>query len=101
MNGYNILVQSKISELSKYGYVNNFSFENGRLSVEVEEGDVTVVKYYVPEQISVETEYYFEENGSAVVSFMTNDGILGYAVDQADSIGEYPLINFFDSVDDD
>lgn len=100
MSGFNILVQSKINELSKYGYVNNFSFENGRLFIEMEEDDVTVMKYYVPEQISVEAEYVFEENGSAVISFMTNDGILGYAVDQADATGEFPLISFFESIDD-
>lgn len=101
MSDFNILVQSKINELYKYGYVNNFSFENGRLFLEIEEDDVTVKKHYVPEQISVEAEYIFEENGSAVISFMTSDGILGYVVDEADATGEFPLINFFESVEDD
>lgn len=96
----NPLIASKITEISDYGYQTNFEFENGELVLRREVDDEQIVKHYVAEQISVEAEFLYEENGSAVITFMTNDGELGYAIDRMDASGEFPLINYFDSIND-
>lgn len=100
MQNLNPQIEFKINELSDYGYNNNFLFENGELVLRREEDDHQIEKHYVAEQVSVEAEYLYEENGSAVITFMTNDGELGYAIDQMDSTGEFPLINYFESIED-
>ncbi|WKK73797.1 hypothetical protein QYS49_18095 [Marivirga salinae] len=90
----------KINELSDYGYSNNFLFENGELVLRKEEDDIQIEKHYVAEQVSVEAEYLYEDKGSAVITFMTNDGELGYAIDTMDASGEFPIINYFEALED-
>jgi|GEM_PF-6349586 hypothetical protein len=90
----------KINELSDYGYNNNFQFENGELVLRKNEEDNQIEKHYVAEQVSVEAEYLYEDKGSAVITFMTNDGELGYAIDTMDATGEFPLINYFEAIED-
>lgn len=90
----------KINELSDYGYSNNFLFENGELVLRREEEDIQIEKHYVAEQISVEAEYLYEDKGSAVITFMTNDGELGYAIDTMNASGEFPIINYFEALED-
>lgn len=90
----------KINELSDYGYSNNFLFENGELVLRREEDEIQIEKHYVAEQVSVEAEYLYEDKGSAVITFMTNDGELGYAIDTMDATGEFPLINYFEALED-
>ncbi len=94
------IIQSKLNEISDHGYVNNFSFKDGHLVLKQEVEEQEITKSYVAEQISVEAEYLFEENGSAIITFMTNDGIMGYSIDKMDSDGEFPLINYIESLDD-
>ena len=48
----------------------------------------------------MEAEYLYEDKGSAVITFMTNDGELGYAIDTMDATGEFPLINYFEALED-
>jgi len=100
MQNLNPQIAFKINELSDYGYSNNFLFENGELVLRREEDDVKIEKHYVAEQVSVEAEYLYEDKGSAVITFMTNDGELGYAVDTMDATGEFPLINYFEALED-
>ena len=100
MNILDSQIQFKINEISGYGYSNNFQFENGELVLRREEDDFKIEKHYIAEQISVEAEYLYEDNGSAVITFMTNDGELGYAVDTMTSTGEFPLINYFEAIED-
>lgn len=100
MEYLNPTIASKISELSDYGYFNNFTFENGELVLRKAVDEIEIEKHYVAEQVSVEAEYIYEDKGSAVITFMTNDGELGYAIDQADSTGEFPLINYFEALED-
>jgi hypothetical protein len=90
----------KINEISDYGYSNSFQFENGELVLRREDEDQQIEKHYVAEQISVEAEYLYEDKGSAVITFMTNDGELGYAIDTMDKSGEFPLINYFEALED-
>lgn len=90
----------KINELSDYGYNNNFQFENGELVLRKNDEDHQIEKHYVAEQVSVEAEYLYEDKGSAVITFMTNDGELGYAIDTMDATGEFPLINYFEAIED-
>lgn len=90
----------KINELSDYGYNNSFQFENGELVLRKNEDDREIEKHYVAEQVSVEAEYLYEDKGSAVIAFMTNDGELGYAIDRVDEAGQYPLINYFEAIED-
>jgi hypothetical protein len=90
----------KINEISDYGYSNSFQFENGELVLRREDEDQQIEKHYVAEQISVEAEYLYEDKGSAVITFMTNDGELGYAIDTMDATGEFPLINYFEAIED-
>lgn len=90
----------KINELSDYGYSNNFLFENGELVLRRQEDEIQIEKHYVAEQVSVEAEYLYEDKGSAVITFMTNDGELGYAIDTMDATGEFPLINYFEALED-
>jgi prepilin-type processing-associated H-X9-DG protein len=94
------IIQSKLNEISDHGYVNNFSFADGHLVLKQQIDNEEITKSYIAEQISVEAEYLFEEKGSAIVTFMTNDGIMGYSIDKMDSAGEFPLINYIDSLDD-
>lgn len=95
------VIELKISELSNYGYVNLFDFSNDHLELkQVKEDDTVEVKNYVVEQISVEAEYVYEEKGTALVTLMTNDGILGYVIDHTDENGEFPAINYFESLED-
>jgi len=97
----NTEINSKISELSDYGYVNSFNFSEDHLElVKVKDDESIEVKSYVVEQISVEAEYLYEETGTAVVTLMTNDGELGYVIDQTDENGEYPAIKYFESLED-
>lgn len=100
MENLNPAVVSKISELSDYGYFNNFKFENGELVLRKLIDEMEIEKHYVAEQVSIEAEYIFEDKASAVITFMTNDGELGYAIDRADSTGEFPLINYFEALED-
>ncbi|WKK80113.1 hypothetical protein [Marivirga arenosa] len=100
MENLNPQILMKINELSDYGYNNNFQFENGELVLRKEEDDSKIEKHYVAEQVSVEAEYLYEDNGSAVITFMTNDGELGYAIDTMNSTGEFPLINYFEALED-
>lgn len=100
MKSFNPNVQSKIDELSNYGYIKNFSFNDGKLFYEDESNEEKVEKHYVPQQISVEAEYLYEENGAAVIAFMTYDGVLGYTIDTADKHGEFPIINYLESFED-
>ena len=97
----NSIITAKISELSNYGYVNAFSFENDHIELQkVLEDDSVEVKNYVAEQVSVEAEYVYEENGTALITLMTNDGELGYVIDRTDANGEFPVINYFESIED-
>lgn len=100
MQNLNPQIAFKINELSDYGYSNNFLFENGELVLRREVEDVQIEKHYVAEQVSVEAEYLYEDKGSAVITFMTNDGELGYAIDTMDATGEFPLINYFEALED-
>ncbi|RUA38029.1 MAG: hypothetical protein DSY77_00475 [Bacteroidetes bacterium] len=100
MQNLNPQIAFKINELSDYGYKNNFLFENGELVLRKEEDDLQIEKHYVAEQVSVEAEYLYEDKGSAVITFMTNDGELGYAIDTMDATGEFPLINYFEALED-
>lgn len=100
MTDTSTIIQSKLNEISDHGYVNNFSFTNGQLVLKQEIDDQEITKTYVAEQISVEAEYLFEEKGSAIITFMTNDGIMGYSIDEMDSEGEFPLIKYIESLDD-
>jgi len=65
-----------------------------------EEDDIQIEKHYVAEQVSVEAEYLYEDMKSAVITFMTNDGELGYAIDTMDATGEFPLISYFEALED-
>lgn len=94
------IIQSKINEISDHGYINNFTFTDGHLVLKQEIDHQEIIKSYVAEQISVEAEYLFEEKGSAIITFMTNDGVMGYSIDKMDSEGEFPLINYIESLDD-
>ncbi len=94
------IIQSKINEISDHGYINNFTFTDGYLVLKQEIDNQEIIKSYVAEQISVEAEYLFEEKGSAIITFMTNDGVMGYSIDKMDSEGEFPLINYIESLDD-
>ncbi|SMG17483.1 hypothetical protein SAMN05661096_00962 [Marivirga sericea] len=100
MQNLNPQIQFKINEISEYGYNNNFQFENGELVLRKEEEDHQIEKHYVAEQVSVEAEYLYEDKGSAVITFMTNDGELGYAIDTMNSSGQFPLINYFEAIED-
>jgi hypothetical protein len=100
MQNLNPQIASKISELSEYGYNTNFHFENGELVLRRIEEDHKIEKHYVAEQVSVEAEYLYEDIGSAVVTFMTNDGEMGYAIDTMNSTGEFPLISYFEAIED-
>ncbi len=100
MTDTHTIIQSKLNEISDHGYVNNFSFTDGHLVLKQELEDEEIIKTYVAEQISVEAEYLFEEKGSAIITFMTNDGIMGYSIDKMNGDGEFPLINYFESLDD-
>ena len=100
MQNLNPQTAFKISELPEYGHKNNFLFEDGKLILKIEQDDHQIKKHYVAEQVSVEAEYLYEENGSAVITFMTNDGELGYAIDRMVSTGEFPLINYFEAIED-
>ena len=100
MQDLNLQIADKITEISDYGYSNNFQFENGELVLRKEKDDVQIEKHYVAEQVSVEAEYLYEDNGSAVITFMTNDGELGYAIDTMDSTGQFPLISYFEAIED-
>lgn len=100
METLNPQIAFKINELSDYGYSNNFQFENGELVLRKEEDDLQIEKHYIAEQVSVEAEYLYEDKGSAVITFMTNDGELGYAIDTMDATGEFPLINYFEALED-
>ncbi|MGM0579628.1 MAG: hypothetical protein ACQETL_03035 [Bacteroidota bacterium] len=100
MQNLNPQIAFKINELSDYGYSNNFQFENGELVLRREEDDHQIEKHYIAEQISVEAEYLYEDKGSAVITFMTNDGEMGYAIDTMDATGEFPLINYFEALED-
>ncbi|WP_375578117.1 hypothetical protein ABWH96_13855 [Marivirga tractuosa] len=100
MQNLNAQIAFKINELSDYGYKNNFQFENGELILRREEEDQQIEKHYVAEQVSVEAEYLYEENGAALITFMTNDGELGYAIDTMNVKGEFPLINYFEAIED-
>lgn len=93
-------VQSKIAEISDYGYTNIFSFKRGQFLFEKELDEQKTVQSYVAQQISVEAEYVYEETGAAVITFMTNDGILGYTIDKADPSGEFPILNYLESFED-
>ena len=94
------IIQSKLNEISDHGYVNNFSFTDGHLLLKQEIDNKEITKTYVAEQISVEAEYLFEEKGSAVITFMTNDGVMGYAIDKIDENGSYPLLSYFEELED-
>ncbi len=94
------IIQDKINELSNYGYVNNFSFKNGCITLVKEIDEQTIKKDYVAEQFSVEAEFFYEERGSAIITLMTNDGELGYVIDKMDVKGEFPFINYFEALDD-
>jgi len=100
MQNLNPQIQFKINEISDYGYSNNFQFENGELVLRREEEDHHIEKHYVAEQVSVEAEYLYEDKGSAVITFMTNDGELGYAIDTMNAAGQFPLINYFEAIED-
>lgn len=101
MENLNNTIESKISELSNYGYVNLFNFSIDHLELKkVMEDDTVEVKNYVVEEISVEAEYLYEDDGTAVVTLMTNDGELGYVIDHTNDKGEFPAINYFESLDD-
>jgi hypothetical protein len=101
MENSNNIIDSKIIELSNYGYVNLFNFSNDHIELKkVKEDESVEVKSYVVEQISVEAEYLYEEDGKAIVTLMTSDGELGYVIDQINKKGEYPAITYFDSLDD-
>jgi len=100
MQNLNPQIAFKINELSDYGYSNNFLFENGELILRREEDDIQIEKHYVAEQVSVEAEYLYEDMKSAVITFMTNDGELGYAIDTMDATGEFPLISYFEALED-
>ncbi len=100
MQNLNPQIAFKINELSDYGYSNNFLFEDGELVLRKEEDDTQIEKHYVAEQVSVEAEYLYEDKGSAVITFMTNDGELGYAIDTMDASGEFPIINYFEALED-
>ncbi|HET8859031.1 hypothetical protein [Marivirga sp.] len=100
MQNLNSQIAFKINELSDYGYNNSFQFENGELVLRREEDDRQIEKHYVAEQVSVEAEYLYEDKGSIVITFMTNDGELGYAVDTMDATGEFPLVNYFEAIED-
>ncbi|MFQ3214902.1 MAG: hypothetical protein ACJAT1_001275 [Marivirga sp.] len=101
MENLNGVIESKIIELSSYGYVNLFNFSSDHLELKkVKEDESIEVKSYVVEQISVEAEYLYEEEGTAVVTLMTSDGQLGYVIDQINKKGEYPAITYFESLED-
>ncbi|MBK6265389.1 hypothetical protein JKA74_10105 [Marivirga sp. S37H4] len=100
MKRYNAIIESKINELSNYGYIHNFLFKDGHLILEKEVDDQKIVKDYVAEQVSIEAEFLYEEKGSAVITLMTNDGELGYVIDKMNSTGEFPFINFYEALDD-
>ncbi|MGJ3235475.1 hypothetical protein [Marivirga sp.] len=100
MQNLNPQIAFKINELSDYGYNNSFQFENGELILRKEEEDRKIEKHYVAEQVSVEAEYLYEDKGSALITFMTNDGELGYAIDTMDATGQFPLINYFEAIED-
>jgi hypothetical protein len=100
MQNLNPQIAFKINELSDYGYSNGFQFENGELILRKEVEEQLVEKHYVAEQVSVEAEYLYEDKGSAVITFMTNDGELGYAIDTMDAAGEFPIINYFEALED-
>ena len=101
VQGINNIINSKLNELSNYGYVNLFNFENDHIELrKVLEDETVEVKNYVAEQVSVEAEYLYEEDGTAVVTLMTNDGELGYVIDHTNDSGEYPAIKYFESIDD-
>lgn len=100
MQNLNPQIASKINELSDYGYNNSFQFENGELVLRKEIEEQKIEKHYVAEQVSVEAEYLYEDKGSAVITFMTNDGELGYAIDTMDAAGQFPLICYFEAIED-
>jgi len=101
MENYQQEITSKINELSNYGYTNHFNFSQDHLELKrVTEDESVEVKNYVAEQVSVEAEYVYEEKGTAVVTLMTNDGELGYIIDHSDVNGEFPAINYFESLED-
>ncbi len=100
MTNTHSIIQSKLNEISDHGYINNFTFTDGHLVLKQEIDNQEITKSYVAEQISVEAEYLFEEKGSAIITFMTNDGVMGYSIDKMDSKGEFPLINYIESLDD-
>ncbi|WKV11086.1 hypothetical protein [Marivirga harenae] len=100
MQSLNPQILIKISELSDYGYNNSFQFENGELVLRKEVEERKIEKHYVAEQVSVEAEYLYEDKGSAVITFMTNDGELGYAIDTMDPTGQFPLLKYFEAIEE-
>ena len=88
MENLNSVIELKINELSNYGYVNLFNFSKDHIELKrVKEDESIEVKSYVIEQISVEAEYVYEDDGTAVVTLMTNDGELGYVIDHTNEKG--------------
>jgi len=95
------VIASKLNELSAYGYVNHFNFNNDLLElIKTKDDEIIETKNYVLEQVSIEAEYVYEDKGTAVVTLMTNDGELGYVIDHSDDNGQFPALNYFDSLED-
>ncbi len=101
MENNQLEITAKINEVSSYGYFNHFNFNNGMLELKKTTEDETVeIKSYVAQQISVESEFVYEDKGTAVVTLMTNDGELGYVIDYSDANGNFPVLDYFESFED-
>lgn len=94
-------IAEKLEEIAQHGYKHEFNFANNKLQLHKELEDETFVdKSYVAEQVSLEAEYYYDDEHKILITFMTNDGEMGYIIDVENKEGEYPVLNYLESIDD-